>query len=297
MSLRTKVLSLLSGLLLFLVAAAGASLVVRARAAEELARVTQHDVPLLTLATEVTAAHLEQAIRLERAFRHSRDADPEARAAYREARDEYEAYAGEIWHRLQEARELTRAAETGGDPAAATQLAGIERIDAAHNRYAANVREAFSYLESGDRVRARARTRLADDDEEQLEHALGVLLSGAASSAGRASTTAQQEERSARAIVAGLLALGLATAAAVFAVVVGLVSEVRTLSGLLPICAQCKRIRDDRGYWNQLEAYLAHHSDAQFTHGMCVDCKEAMFDDIRRSRAAGSTEAGAGAPL
>ena len=63
---RTKVLGLLSGLLLFLVAAAGVSLVVRARAAEELARVTERDVPLLALATEVTAAHLEQAIRLER---------------------------------------------------------------------------------------------------------------------------------------------------------------------------------------------------------------------------------------
>lgn len=48
--------------------------------------------------------------------------------------------------------------------------------------------------------------------------------------------------------------------------------QVRTLSGLLPICATCKRIRDDNGYWQQVESYLAKHSDATFSHSLCPDC-------------------------
>jgi PAS domain S-box-containing protein len=49
-------------------------------------------------------------------------------------------------------------------------------------------------------------------------------------------------------------------------------ANIRTLRGLIPICAWCKRIRNDRGYWEQLELYLGDHSDAEFTHGMCPDC-------------------------
>ena len=48
--------------------------------------------------------------------------------------------------------------------------------------------------------------------------------------------------------------------------------KVKLLHGLLPICAWCKRIRDDRGYWNQVEAYIHAHSEADFTHGICPDC-------------------------
>jgi hypothetical protein len=50
--------------------------------------------------------------------------------------------------------------------------------------------------------------------------------------------------------------------------------HVKTLHGLLPICAWCKRIRDDQGYWNQVEAYIRAHSDADFTHGICPKCLE-----------------------
>lgn len=48
--------------------------------------------------------------------------------------------------------------------------------------------------------------------------------------------------------------------------------HVKTLSGLLPICAWCKRIRDDKGYWSQVEAYIHSHTEAQFTHGICPEC-------------------------
>lgn len=50
--------------------------------------------------------------------------------------------------------------------------------------------------------------------------------------------------------------------------------QVKTLSGLLPICASCKRIRDDQGYWQQVETYIAEHTNADFTHGICPDCLE-----------------------
>lgn len=54
-------------------------------------------------------------------------------------------------------------------------------------------------------------------------------------------------------------------------------ANVRTLSGLIPICASCKKIRDDKGYWNQLEIYIQKNSDAMFSHGLCPDCVEKLY--------------------
>lgn len=56
-------------------------------------------------------------------------------------------------------------------------------------------------------------------------------------------------------------------------------SEVKTLSGLIPICANCKKIRDDRGYWNRLEDYIKKHSEANFSHGICPDCLKELYPD------------------
>jgi PAS domain S-box-containing protein len=58
--------------------------------------------------------------------------------------------------------------------------------------------------------------------------------------------------------------------------------NVKTLSGLIPICASCKKIRDDNGYWNQLEKYIIEHSDAKFTHGICPECTKIFFDDLKK---------------
>ena len=58
------------------------------------------------------------------------------------------------------------------------------------------------------------------------------------------------------------------------------IARVDTLGGLLPICANCKKIRDDKGYWNRLEAYIQDHSQAEFTHGICPDCIEKLYPDI-----------------
>jgi hypothetical protein len=57
-------------------------------------------------------------------------------------------------------------------------------------------------------------------------------------------------------------------------------SEVETLRGLLPICACCKKIRDDKGYWNHIEAYLRKHAHAEFTHTLCPDCVKQYYPDL-----------------
>jgi DNA-binding response OmpR family regulator len=51
-------------------------------------------------------------------------------------------------------------------------------------------------------------------------------------------------------------------------------AEIRTLKGFIPICASCKKIRDDEGYWNQFEAYISKRTDAVFSHGLCPECAE-----------------------
>jgi ligand-binding sensor domain-containing protein len=60
----------------------------------------------------------------------------------------------------------------------------------------------------------------------------------------------------------------------------GALARVKQLQGLLPICSYCKRVRDDHDYWQQVEAYVAHHSEAQFTHGICPDCFEKKFGPV-----------------
>ncbi|MGD8240727.1 MAG: response regulator [Armatimonadota bacterium] len=69
-------------------------------------------------------------------------------------------------------------------------------------------------------------------------------------------------------------------------------SQVKQLRGLLPICSYCKRIRDDRNYWQQVDSYIATHTEAQFTHGICPDCIEdtvkPMFEEHTARRKGGS---------
>lgn len=54
-------------------------------------------------------------------------------------------------------------------------------------------------------------------------------------------------------------------------------AKVKTLSGLLPICSHCKKIRDDKGYWNQIEGYIQQHSEAEFSHGICQECAKKYY--------------------
>lgn len=59
-------------------------------------------------------------------------------------------------------------------------------------------------------------------------------------------------------------------------------AQVKQMSGMLPICSSCKKIRDDRGYWNAVEKYVTDHSDATFTHGLCPDCKEKFIAGAKK---------------
>jgi len=57
-------------------------------------------------------------------------------------------------------------------------------------------------------------------------------------------------------------------------------ATLKTLSGLLPICSSCKKIRDDKGYWNQVERYILEHTDAELTHSICPECSKKLYPDL-----------------
>ena len=57
-------------------------------------------------------------------------------------------------------------------------------------------------------------------------------------------------------------------------------ANLKVLRGLLPICVSCKKIRDDKGYWNQLEVYIGNHTEANFSHSLCPDCAKKLYPDI-----------------
>lgn len=59
-------------------------------------------------------------------------------------------------------------------------------------------------------------------------------------------------------------------------------SHIKTLSGMLPICASCKKIRDDKGYWNQIEKYITEHTEALFSHGLCPDCLKKAYEELAK---------------
>ncbi len=56
--------------------------------------------------------------------------------------------------------------------------------------------------------------------------------------------------------------------------------EIKTLSGIIPICASCKKIRNDAGYWEAVEQYIEQHSDAQFSHGVCPECTSKLYPEL-----------------
>ena len=59
-------------------------------------------------------------------------------------------------------------------------------------------------------------------------------------------------------------------------------NEIKVLRGFIPICASCKQIRDDKGYWTQVEEYIAERSEAKFTHGICPDCMERLYPETKK---------------
>ena len=63
-------------------------------------------------------------------------------------------------------------------------------------------------------------------------------------------------------------------------------AHVKTLSGMLPICASCKKIRDDKGYWKRVESYVSEHTDAVFSHGLCPDCAKKAYEELEKLKKA-----------
>jgi PAS domain S-box-containing protein len=59
-------------------------------------------------------------------------------------------------------------------------------------------------------------------------------------------------------------------------------AKVKQLSEMLPICASCKKIRDDKGYWQHIEAYISEHTDTLFSHGICPDCEKRAYEELNR---------------
>ena len=73
-------------------------------------------------------------------------------------------------------------------------------------------------------------------------------------------------------------------------------AKVKTLKGMLPICASCKKVRDDAGYWKQIEDYVREHADVRFSHGICPDCAARIYPDYLDPEAPGSADSSASAP-
>jgi len=61
-------------------------------------------------------------------------------------------------------------------------------------------------------------------------------------------------------------------------------AKVKLLSGFLPICCSCKKIRDDQGYWQQIESYISDHSNAEFSHGLCPECSKKLYPEYYQGR-------------
>ena len=62
------------------------------------------------------------------------------------------------------------------------------------------------------------------------------------------------------------------------------IEQVKTLKGIVPICASCKKIRDDKGYWEQVESYVSRHTEAEFSHGICPDCMKALYPEFFKDK-------------
>jgi hypothetical protein len=67
-------------------------------------------------------------------------------------------------------------------------------------------------------------------------------------------------------------------------------AQVKTLSGLLPICASCKKIRNTSGSWEQMESYIRDHSEADFTHGICPECARILYPELQKDEASQAPE-------
>jgi len=112
----------------------------------------------------------------------------------------------------------------------------------------------------------------------------------------------EQEERELTRNIFSTLLLNLALCTMVTLVVLGLTiaifkafhREIETLQGIIPICFVCKKIRDDKGYWSQVEAYISKHSGALFSHGICPECAKSKYPQYYNEEYCSEKKRGAG---
>ncbi len=109
----------------------------------------------------------------------------------------------------------------------------------------------------------------SDEEERWIEHICQPVYSPDGQYLGRRASNRDITARKAAETEKAKLIVALQAA----------LENIETLSGLLPICANCKKIRDDQGYWNQIESYIRKHSKADFSHGICPECLDKLYGD------------------
>lgn len=184
-------------------------------------------------------------------------------------------------------------------------LRGIADVEAARGDYAAAYRHIVQHQDTREKMfNEQTNTRLqrlsiAHETERQQRMIQLLEREGALRDV---ELSRVRTVRTALAVIAGLVAVSLGLLYARYRLkqqsearlrtqaeaLADALSRVKTLRGLLPICAWCKKIRDDNGYWTQVEAYVASHSQAEFTHGICPSCSDDLTEEhFGRSAAEG----------
>jgi hypothetical protein len=275
-STRSKILVLMASVLAFTLGACALVIFRLVDAGRDLQAIAERDVPLMRVLSETTAGHLEQSIRVERALRFAweRGDGVTGGAGYRTARSEFSELSAQIWQNLQRGRELASGLGVGAPDLRSPEIVSelLERADHEHNEYAHSVREAFSLIDRGDVAGGVELVNGMRSDDDHFDEALAELLLQIGGRVEAAAIEAKTVANRAVWVVSVLSVVGIGLTTSAFAYCARLVSEARSLRGLVPICASCKRIRDDGGSWNQLEAYVEEHSEAEFTHGICAEC-------------------------
>ncbi len=269
LSLRDRIFVLLVGAIVLGAASSGVSIWTQDEVARRGRNAARLELEVSQTLGQVAVSHLEQTAALERALWERRPAEGPSPAERR-----FEERAAVIWAGLQEV--TAQLSTSAAEPGAGDLSAPVTKLDLAHNDYADGARAVFAALAAGRRDLARVRARAAESQSHDFQNALGEVLALASERADAKLARLEEEQRSAIQWVSLLTASGLLAGAAVLYRAMQLVSRIRSLSGLVPICATCKSIRDDRGYWNQLEEFVEKNSEAQFTHGVCEPCLEKL---------------------
>jgi len=264
LTVRDRIFVLLTTAILLGALASGASLWALSGVAGQGREVVQIEFQVNQALGRVAAGHLEQIEALEWVLLGDED---EAGAS--DARANFEDRAAGSWAALKDVRTLL---STGDREQDLGLLASVAALDAAHNEYAARSREVFAALARRDRIEARRHAAGASEASSELKAALETVMAAADDASMRHLAELATDQQRAMGLIAGLSLGAIVAGLGIIWRAWQLVNRLQSLSGLLPICASCKSIRDDRGYWNQLEQFVEEHSEAQFTHGLCDPC-------------------------